>query len=109
MQEEAARSELFAARLAKKQNGFLKHESTIIPTVIGYGLPSEDAREIQEETRQQDEYIERIGTAVDTLKVMSVELSTELQGHIPQIEALNDKAHTTHDSLGTLARKATKI
>ncbi|KAI7838234.1 hypothetical protein COHA_007981 [Chlorella ohadii] len=78
-------------------------------TDIGLGLPDEDRQEIQRETDQQDEILDRIGDAVSGLHAMAGEMQMELAEQAPRIDRLGDRAKTTHDQLGNLARQARRI
>lgn len=99
--EGAARSELFAADIRRKSsNNALR---------LGHGLPEDDLEEIEGETQQQDRYLDRIGTTVESLKIMSLELQGELQSQEPVIESLGERTFTTQQSLRQLARRTRKI
>jgi hypothetical protein len=104
VQEDAARSELMltaADRLRRKQAQ--RHTS------LGFGLPGEDRLALQRDTDAQEGYLDRIGTGVETLRVMSLELNGELRAQAPEIDALADRAHAAHDNLGSLSKAARKI
>lgn len=103
LQDIEARSELFAATIRRKTTSYEE-----VPG-LGYGLPHADRIEIQEETRIQDRNLDRIGTAVTTLRVMSLELQGELSAQAPQLDTLGDRVHTAHDNLGNLARSARRV
>lgn len=105
MQEEAARAELMASAADKIK---LKHAAQQ-PTALGYGLPEAERKALQAETARQDDYLDQIGTSVETLRFMSLELGAELNTQGPQIDALVDRAHAAHDNLGSLSRAARKI
>jgi len=105
LQENAARAELFAA-----SNGARARATGAAPeSAIGYGLPPADAEEIQEELEKQDHYLDRIGTTVDNLRIMSLELQRELEEQAPQIDGLNDRTQTANASLSELSRAARKV
>lgn len=76
---------------------------------MGYGLEEDDRIELQAETQEQDEILDRIGTTVESLRIMSLEFQNELEAQAPQIDALQDRTHATHDNLASLARAARKV
>lgn len=78
-------------------------------TGLGYGLHQSYRIELREQTRIQDGNLDRIGTTVESLKVMSLELQGELSIQMPQIETLGERAHGAHDQLHDLARQAGKL
>lgn len=102
-QEDAARAELL---LTSHQVKAKKHAQQ---TSLGYGLPDEDNAVLQQETVRQDVVLDRIGTAVETLRIMSVELNNELQVQAPEIDALVERTHVAEDNLGNLSKAARKI
>ena len=102
MQQAAARSELFAKAPGKADN----YDDA---SGLGYGLPETDQLELKQETQLQDQNIDRIGSAVDTLRVMSLELQEELEFQTPQIEGLGDRVHIAHDKLHDLSREARRV
>lgn len=99
--EHAARAELFG-RIGRQETGHQQEG-------IGHGLPAADRDELQEQTEEQDQIIDRIGTTVDTLRIMSLELQGELESQTPIIDSLQDRALNTHDNLATLAKAARKV
>jgi hypothetical protein len=103
--DEAARAELLAVRVRQKT----ATDGSEAPPILGYGLPDGDREEIQAETRRQDAYLDRIGTTVESLRIMSLDLHEELAAQDPQIEVLRDRVHNAHDNIGTLSKKARKI
>jgi hypothetical protein len=99
--EHAARAELFGTR-QRQEPGL--HDGS-----LGHGLPTADRAELQEQTDEQDQIIERIGTTVDTLRIMSLELQGELESQTPVIDGLQDRTLNTHNNLATLAQAARKV
>lgn len=57
----------------------------------------------------QDRNLDRIGTTVERLRVMSLELQSELEGQAPQIEGMADRVHAAHDNLNKLAKEARRV
>lgn len=76
---------------------------------IGFGLPDQDREEIQQETRRQDAYLDRIGQAVENMKAISLEMQDELNRQDPEIDIISERIHQTHSNLGNLYRDARKI
>lgn len=76
---------------------------------MGYSLPDADQAELQEETAVQDRNLDRIGTTVERLRVMSLELQSELETQAPQIEGMGDRVHAAHDNLNKLAKEARRV
>ncbi len=105
MQDAQARSELFAANIRRKASS---REGESIPG-LGYGLPDADKHELQQETQLQDDNLDRIGTTVENLRLMSLDLQGELESQAPQIDRLGDRAHVVHDNLSDLAKSARRI
>lgn len=102
--EEAARSEL----MTFAQQARLRREAKKA-TDIGLDLPEDDRMEIQTETRTQDDVINKIDTAVGTLKLMSIEIHEELSRQDQHIDSIGDKAEQSHLQVGTLAKAAGRI
>ena len=100
-----ARSELFAANIRRKTSS---REGDALPG-FGYGLPDADRDELQHESRLQDENLDRIGTTVENLKLMSLDIQGELESQAPQIDRLGDRAHAAHDNLTILAKSTRRI
>ena len=68
MQETAARSELFSRADTIKASYQAREPRA---TDIGHALPEEDRREIQQQTDEQEEYLDKIDQAVGALRIMS--------------------------------------
>lgn len=101
---ETAREELFTAYTQMKAP-----KKTPLSSTLGEGFDEVDRIELQGHTQQQDEYLERIGTGVENLRLMSHALCEELDEQTPAIENLGDNIHKVHDNLGDLSRQAKKI
>ncbi|GAB4817629.1 hypothetical protein N2152v2_004675 [Parachlorella kessleri] len=104
--ETAARSELFSRADTVKASYQAREPKGMD---IGHALPEEDRREIQQQTDEQDEYLDKIGQAVGALRIMSEEMHSELGQHDPKIERLQRRAEASHDKLGGLAREARRV
>lgn len=100
-----ARSELFAANIRRKTSS---REGEALPG-LGYGLPDDDQHELQRETELQDANIDRIGTTVENLRLMSLDLQGELESQAPQVDRLGDRTHVVHDNLTVLAKSARRV
>ena len=103
LQDTEARTELFAATIRRKTTSYEEGPG------LGYGLPDSDRLELREETVIQDRNLDRIGTTVETLRIMSLELQGELSVQSPQLDNLRDRAHTAHDNLSNLSKSARRV
>jgi hypothetical protein len=57
----------------------------------------------------QDRNLDRIGTTVDRLRMMSLELQSELETQAPMLDSMGDRTHAAHDNLTKLAREARRV
>lgn len=105
MQEAAARSELLAANHGTRGPGAAENG----PPGLGYGLSHADAQEVQAEAAKQDKVLDKIGTTVEGLRAMGMELQRELEEQAPQIDGLGERTQTAHENLGSLSRSARKV
>jgi hypothetical protein len=105
LQDGLARSELFAASIRRKTSS---REGEVLPG-LGYGLPDDDRDELQQETRLQDDNLDKIGTTVENLRLMSLDIQGELETQAPQIDRIGDRTHVVHDNLSTLSKSARRV
>ncbi len=105
LQDAQARSELLAANIRRKISS---REGQYL-SGLGYGLSDADKHEIEQETQLQDATIDRIGTTVEKLKMMTLDLQGELESQAPQIDRLGDRTHVVHDGLSSLAKSARRV